>query len=82
MKRLKIWFRQLRASFQTRSFRIGGYSVAATAIVVAIAVAVNLLVGALPASMTQFDTTTNQLFTLSQQTKNMVSGLTAGAVKG
>lgn len=75
MKRLKIWFRQLCASFQTRSFRIGGYSVAATAIVVAIAVAVNLLVGALPASMTQFDTTTNQLFTLSQQTKNMVSGL-------
>ena len=33
MKRLKIWFRQLCASFQTRSFRIGGYSVAATAIV-------------------------------------------------
>lgn len=75
MKHLKTWLRSLSASFQTRSFRVGGYSVAATAIVVAIAVAVNLLAGALPANVTQFDTTANQIFTLSQQSEKLVSGL-------
>ncbi len=75
MKAIKSWLRKLKASFQTRSFRVGGYSVAATAIVVAIAVAVNLLVSALPANVTQFDTTANQIFTLSQQSEKLVSGL-------
>ncbi len=62
-------------SFRTRAFRVGGYSVAATVIVIAIAVAVNLFAQALPASLTQFDTTSNQIFTLSQQTEALVSGL-------
>lgn len=62
-------------SFKTRSFRVGGYSVAATAIVIAIAIAVNLFAGALPAQWTQFDTTSNQMFTISQQTENILSGL-------
>ena len=75
MKHLKASLRGVKASFQTRSFRVGGYSVAATAIVVAIAVAVNLLAGSLPANLTQFDTTANQIFTLSQQSEKLVEGL-------
>lgn len=75
MKKPKFSLRKLTDSFKTRSFRIGGYSVAATAIVIAIAVAVNLLINALPASITQFDTTPGQLFTVSQQTEKLVSGL-------
>ena len=65
----------LGASVRTRSFRVGGYSVAAAAIVLAIAVAVNVLVGALPDSMTQIDTTSSQLFTISDQTEQLVAGL-------
>lgn len=38
-----------KASLTTRTFRVGGYSVAAAAIVVVIAVVVNLLIRALPA---------------------------------
>lgn len=75
MKKPKFSFRKLVDSFKTRSFRAGGYSVAATAIVIAIAVAVNLLANALPANLTQFDTTPGQLFTVSQQTEKMVSSL-------
>lgn len=75
MKMPKFGLRKVVDSFKTRSFRIGGYSVAATAIVIAIAVAVNLLANALPASLTQFDTTPGQLFTVSQQTEKLVSGL-------
>lgn len=62
-------------SFKTRSFQVGGYSVAATAIVLAIAVAVNLFAAALPASVTQIDTTSTQLFTISEQTENIVGDL-------
>ena len=65
----------LRASFKTRAFRAGGYSAAATLIVIAIAVAVNLFAGALPASLTHIDTTASGLFTLSAQTEQLVSAL-------
>ncbi len=62
-------------SFRTRSFAIGGYTLAATAIVVAIAVAVNVLMGALPVSLTQWDTTDAGLFTLSEETETLVGGV-------
>lgn len=65
----------LKASFGSRAFRVGGYSVAAAVIVLAIVVAVNLLAGALPSTMTQVDVTANQLYSLSQQTQELVSGL-------
>ena len=75
MKLPKISLTGIAASFKTRSFRVGGYSVAATAIVLAIAVAVNIFAGALPSSVTQFDTTANQLFTISEQTENILAAL-------
>jgi ABC-2 type transport system permease protein len=65
----------LKASFKTRSFRVGGYSIAATAIVLAIAIVVNVFANALPASVTQFDTTSNQLFSISDQTEKLLAGL-------
>lgn len=65
----------LASSFKTRAFRVGGYSVAAVVIVLAIAVVINLLAAAVPARYTQFDTTSNQLFTISDQTEKVLSGL-------
>lgn len=61
---------------KTRTFRVGGYSVAATAIVIAIAVFANVFVNALPAKWTQFDTTSSQLYSLSQQTEMILDSLT------
>ncbi len=64
-----------KASFRTRSLRAGGYSVLAVAIVLAIIIAINIFVSALPSTLTQYDTSAQQLFTLSSQTKNIAGGL-------
>ena len=68
-------FKRLGKSFSTRSFRVGSYSVAAVAIVLAIAVMANVFVSALPSEVTKFDTTSNQLFTLSDQTQKLAGSL-------
>ena len=75
MKEKKAWLRDMSASFRTRSFRVGGYSSLSLIIVLAIAVMANILTGALPASWTQLDTTATKLFSLSNQTENIVSSL-------
>lgn len=62
-------------SFRTRAFRAGGYSVAATAIVLAIAIAFNVLAGALPVQYTQLDITSNGRYSLSSETKQILSNL-------
>lgn len=64
-----------KASLKTRSFRVGGYSVAAAAIVLAIAIAANAFVGALPATVTQWDLTSGKLFSLSEETETMLESL-------
>lgn len=65
----------IKGFFRTRTFRAGGYSLAAAAVVIAIAVAVNLVVGALPADWTKTDLTSTGLYSLSSQTQQMVSAL-------
>lgn len=74
-KRPKLTKEAIRASLGTKAFRVGGYSVAAVALVVAVAVVVNVLVNALPASVTQWDMTSSDLYTLSQETKETLDGL-------
>ena len=75
MKLPKLNMKNLLDSFKTRSFRVGGYSIATTAIVVAIAIVANILVSSLPASWTQFDTTSNKLYSITNQTKSLVNKL-------
>ncbi len=58
-----------------RRFFAGSYSVFAAAIVVAMAVVVNLMVSTLPAEKTEIDLTSQSLFTLSDQTKRIAAGL-------
>ena len=72
----KFSFKEITDSFKTRSFRAGGYSIAATAIVLAIVILINLMVGALPAKMTKFDITENQLYSISEQTQAVVREVT------
>ncbi|MEE0203785.1 MAG: GldG family protein [Oscillospiraceae bacterium] len=63
-------------SFRTKAFRAGGYSMAAAALVIAIAVIINLVVGSLPGKVTQKDLSSTELFTLSEDTLNTVQNLT------
>ena len=65
----------VRSGVTARSFRAGGYSVLAAVLVIAIAVVVNILVEAIPARYTQVDVTSSQLFSISQQTEEIISGL-------
>lgn len=67
--------KSLKDSFKTNSFKIGGYSVILTAIVIAIVLVVNIVVNTLPTSITAIDTTSEELFTISGQTKELVSNL-------
>lgn len=75
MKLPKIKKGSIAASFKTRSFQAGGYSVVATVVVLAIAVVLNILASSLPAKYTQIDTTSTQLFTISEQTESIVEAL-------
>lgn len=61
--------------FASRRFRAGGYSAAVVAIVTAIVIAVNVFIGRLPTSITKFDTSPRRIFTLSDQTKDIVGAL-------
>lgn len=66
----------VRGKFTSRAFRAGGYSALSALIVVAIAVAAVLLAGKLPATITRLDMTANGMFSLSDQTRQLVGGLT------
>lgn len=61
------------ASFKSKYFRIGGYSTVVSAAVLIIIIVINLFVGAIPPSYTKIDTSSNELYTISDETKNFVS---------
>ncbi|MBQ5813545.1 MAG: GldG family protein, partial [Clostridia bacterium] len=62
-------------SFSTDAFKMGSNQVAFCAVAILIAVFLNLIVGGLPATMTQFDISGLGLFTLSDQTKHITEKL-------
>jgi len=64
------------ASFNNKYFRIGGYSTLVAFIVIAVAIVINLIVARLPSTFTKFDTSDTQLYTLSDQTKEIVKAMT------
>ena len=66
---------KLKAAFRTRAWRAGAYSLFAAAIVIAMAVVVNLAVNALPASATQLDMTSNGLYSLTEGTEQILAAL-------
>lgn len=66
--------RSLKSMFGQR-FRAGSYATFAAVIVIAIAIMANTLVGALPSNMTELDMTSQSLYSLSEQTKRIVSSL-------
>lgn len=77
---MKRFFRKksdcsLRETLHTRAFRSGSTSVLASLLVVAVAVGINLAVLQIPAQFTQFDTTTDSLFSISEQTETLLKNL-------
>lgn len=66
----------LKEMFSTKGTRAGGYSVAACAVVIAIAIVLNVAVKAIPTTYTSLDTTAESVFSVSDETKQIVSALT------
>ena len=62
-------------SFETRSLRIGGYSVIATVVVIAIVVLMNVGVAILPEAITKFDLTKNSVYEISEQSRTILQNL-------
>lgn len=67
--------RSVKRMFTSHMFRAGSYATFAAVMVIAIVIVVNLLAGSLPSTLTKFDMTQQSLFTLSDQTKRIVSSL-------
>ena len=60
----------------TKTSRIGAYTIALAAVVVAIAILVNSILGMLPEKITHIDMSKNGLYTLSTDSKVVVNNLT------
>ena len=58
------------------ALRAGGYSLVMTALVLVIAVAVNLIAGMLPSTMTRYDISAAKFYSVTSNTKSVLSGLT------
>ena len=82
MKRpdLKAFFQKSLSAFKgsgsgRNAFRGGGYAMVITAIVLAIAILVNVAVSALPTNLTQFDMSASKLYSITSNTKAVVNNL-------
>lgn len=67
----------LRRMLDTKYVRFGGYSALMCAIALAIVIVANLLVNALPATYTKLDTSNDKIFTISDETKDIVRSVNA-----
>ena len=75
MKLPNSFRRPRRESGQGNALRGGAYSVAVTAVVLAILIAVNVFASALPATMTRYDISAAQLYSVTSNTKVVVNSL-------
>ena len=66
---------QAERAARRRKMRAGGYATMVAALTIAVAVAANLMVSNLPASMTKWDMTENGVYTLSEQSEEVAAGL-------
>lgn len=63
------------SQYKTRTFRVGGYSVFAFLIILAIVVAANVFMKSLPARYTELDMTAKKIFAISEQTEAVIRKL-------
>lgn len=72
---IKDYLKNTRGQFGTRSSKMGSYSFLLTIVVLAILVTVNIALSFLPDSYVQEDLTANQLYSISSQSKVLLSSL-------
>lgn len=62
-------------NLKSKNFKGGSYSTVMTAIVIAILIVVNIIANVLPAHITKLDYSEDKLFTLSEQTTNLLANM-------
>jgi len=67
---------KIKQMFKSVDSKRGGYSVGVTVIVLAIVIVANLIIGKLPDSAVQKDISTTNIYSVSDTTTNLLSGLT------
>lgn len=75
MKRWKLLSDGGRTERNRIAFQGGSYSLIATAVVLAILIALNILVSALPANLTKYDISASKLYSITSNTKVVVNAL-------
>ncbi len=75
MNRFRHAMRRSREALNTRTARVGGYSFVMGAVFLAILIAVNVAVSALPSTWTHYDISASQLYSVSSSTKAVVQNL-------
>ena len=64
--------KDIKKIFQTRSFRNGSYSAGIVAIVIAIVVVINMIIGQLPTNLLNVDLSENNLYEISDVSVKML----------
>jgi len=75
MSKFKETIQKNKEAMNTKTARVGGYSVIMSVILLAILIAVNLFVDALPSTWTQYDISASQLYSLTSSTKVVCQNL-------
>ena len=73
--KLGTFMKKNKEALGTKTAKIGGYNFVLTLIVLAIIVAVNILVKTIPSTLTQFDISAAQLYSVTSSTKVVVNNL-------
>lgn len=66
---------KIRNSFNSIASKQGSYSVGLTALVIAIVVLINLIVGQLPSQVRQIDISTNNIYEITDTSRELLDGL-------
>ena len=75
ISKLKDMLKSNKEALGTKTAKIGGYYFVITMVVLAIIVAINILVKALPSTLTRFDISAAQLYSVTSSTKVVVNNL-------
>lgn len=65
----------MKSNYRKKTFRIGMYTTAITCVVLAIVIFINLIVSGLPSDKVKFDTTSEEIYTISEQTEKIVKAV-------
>jgi len=76
MKKPVINKENLINSLKSRTFKVGSYSAFVSVIALVLVVAINMLIAEIPAKYLKTDLTEQALYSISEQTESLVSGLT------